>query len=169
MADDEHADPWQHPLVQAEFAVQALRRAERFRNELYESLRRASNQPSPEVEQEVELVLAVIEQREARQRRRAETLPKRRHRPPDEVPEDTVRGCVEELHKRERAGRPKSGPLTLGAIAERVKLPRTRVKQFEELVEVGWSPLRTHPHFVAAPGYVRLPQPSEAASLLRSP
>lgn len=92
----------------------------------------------------------------------------RRHRPPGQLEAKLIRKCENELKKRKRAGRPKSGPLTLKAIAERGGLPRTRVTQMEQLMEIGWPLLRSHPDFPADRGYVRLPSWREAALLLRS-
>jgi hypothetical protein len=91
----------------------------------------------------------------------------RRHRPPDQLEAKVVRRCEAALKKRAKAGKPRTGPLTLDAIATRVQLPRARVTQAEQLLELGWPLLRTHPDFSADEGYVRWPSPREAALLLR--
>lgn len=92
----------------------------------------------------------------------------RRHRPPNALSAKTVRRCEDELAKRRNAGNPTTGPLTLKAIAQRLGWPRPRVKQAEELVEVGWPLLRTHPDFSTPDAFVRWPTPREAAQILRS-
>ena len=65
-----------------------------------------------------------------------------------------------------RSGRGK-GPLTYTAIAAHAKLNRDRVKEIEQLMELGWPLRESHPDFSAKRGYVKLPTPREAARLLR--
>jgi hypothetical protein len=97
----------------------------------------------------------------------------RRHRPPDQLSLKTVRRCEAELARRQRARKPKTGPLTLEGIAKRLRAEdpnwnRARVRQAEQLLQVGWPLSRTHPEFSTDEGFVRWPKVEEAARLLRS-
>jgi hypothetical protein len=79
---------------------------------------------------------------------------------------------------RKRAARPKSprsGPLTYKAIARRTHLNRDRLKELEELMQLGWPLSRSHPDprlrksrpdFPAETELVWLPRPREARRLL---
>lgn len=96
----------------------------------------------------------------------AESRPPR-HRPPKPLRVSAIEACVVELAKRKKAGKPPPHELTLEQIARRVNFPPTRVRQIEQLIKVGWTPLISHPDFSTNEGYVRLPSVDEARSLLR--
>jgi hypothetical protein len=96
--------------------------------------------------------------------------PKPRHRPPDQIPESTVKQLKIELVKREakRKGRRRVPELTQAKIAAIVGLDDTRVQQAEGLREIGWDLLRTHPDFSVDEGFVRWPSVEEATRILDS-
>jgi hypothetical protein len=99
-------------------------------------------------------------------------------RPPEELPLKGVERAEKLLGERRRITKGGVQPpprLTYEAIARSAGLVtpagrpnRDRIKQFEELVELGWPLRKSHPDFPARPGFVRLPTPREAALLLRS-
>lgn len=92
--------------------------------------------------------------------------PKPRHRPPDPIPEATVKQLKWELAQRKARRR---GPeFTQEKIAGRLGLDRTRVQQAEALEQVGWDLLRSHPDFSAKDDSVRWPSAKEAARILAS-
>jgi hypothetical protein len=86
------------------------------------------------------------------------------YRPPDQLATKTVCECERELAKRAGAGSPKTGPLTLEAIANRIGWPRPRVRQAEQLRGIGWPLLRTHPDFSTDEGFRALADPREGRS-----
>jgi hypothetical protein len=136
--------------------------------ELHKRLREADEDYRRELESlEIQARLRTEGDSDARPRRRA-----RRHRPPDQLAQKTVARCEEELDRRRRAGNPRTGPLTLGGIASRLRAEdpnwnRSRVRQAEQLRGVGWPLSRTHPEFSTDKGFVRWPAVQEAAQLLR--
>jgi hypothetical protein len=91
---------------------------------------------------------------------------KPRHRPPDPIPEATVKRLMWELAQRK--ARPRDRELTQEKIASRVELHPTRVQQAEALERVGWDLLRSHPEFSVNDGFVRWPNARKAAQLLAS-
>jgi hypothetical protein len=97
---------------------------------------------------------------------------KPRHRHPDPIPVDTVKTLKLELERRRAcSGNRKlirERELQQDRIAQRLALERPRIQQAEKLQRVGWDLLRSHPEFSANDGFVRWPQPREAARLLAS-
>jgi len=91
---------------------------------------------------------------------------KPRHRPPDPIPDDTVKRLKWELAQRE--AKPRDREFTQEKIADRLGLDRSRVQQAEALRRAGWDLLRSHPEFSANDGFVRWPSAAEAARLLAS-
>jgi hypothetical protein len=98
-----------------------------------------------------------------------------RHRPPDELSEDSVKmakGLLAERRALEEAGKPSPPGLSYEAIGMAAGFgsaaaSRARVKQIRDLIGIGWDPLRTHPDFSANEGFVRLPTLPEARRLQR--
>jgi hypothetical protein len=95
-----------------------------------------------------------------------------RHRPPAQIPVDTVKDLKWQLAQRQKelAQRKPRGKreYTQEKIAESLGLDDTRVQQAEALQHRGWDLLRTHPDFSVDEGFVRWPGPQEAARLLAS-
>jgi hypothetical protein len=92
--------------------------------------------------------------------------PEPRHRPPDPIPEATVKDLKWELAQRK--ARPGDREFTQEKIAGRLELDRSRIQQAEALERVGWDLLRSHPEFSASDGFVRWPSAREAARILAS-
>lgn len=91
---------------------------------------------------------------------------KPRHRPPDEIPRETIQQLMLELEQRKAKGG--RGEYAQEKIGLRLGLSRPRVKQALDLQKVGWGLLRSHPEFSAKDGFVCWPSVQEAARLLAS-
>jgi hypothetical protein len=89
-----------------------------------------------------------------------------RHRPPDPIPEATVKQLKWEL--AQRRARPRDPELSQEKIARRRELDRSRIQQAEALERIGWDLLRSHPEFSALDGFVHWPSAREAARILAS-
>lgn len=85
--------------------------------------------------------------------------PVKRGRGPDPLPLDRVERLDDLLAKREKAGKPRRGPLTLAAIARASGFTEDRVSQGEKLREAGWDLRRSHPDFSGDRNFVYWPQP----------